>query len=297
MIIKSTVLGTSLSLFLLFLSQEAQSQDIIHRNNGKKIDSKIIEINSNEIKYKEYDNQDGPIYTLEKKFIDKIVYQNGKIEKYDKNFYDNEDKEWYLDNRKNAIKLNFLAPFMGYTEIGYEHNIKVGQAYELSLGIIGLGKSRYLDYYNNIKYEQRGAFISAGYKFSNMPSFFIFGKPRQKHLFHGTYIKPIVYVGSYSQNHFAYTNTGTSLERKNTTFGSLNIEFGKQWEFSNRILFDLYFGFGYGFDNKKMDFEDNGMFMPADYSFNYANTRAGSSPGFSTTFGAKIGYLFDWKKK
>lgn len=286
-----------LAIASIAISSEMKAQDIIHRNNGKKIESKIIEINSNEIKYKDFYNQDGPIYTLDKKFINQIVFQNGTIEKYDEKFYDKEDAEWYADNKKNALKLNFLSPFSGYTELGYEHNIKVGQAYELSLGIIGLGKSSYLDYYENIKYDQKGFFVSAGYKFSNMPSFFIFGKPRQKHLFHGSYIKPILYFGTYSENALITDNLTTSIQRRNTTFASLNIEFGKQWEFANRILFDIYIGGGYGIDNAKQNYIDNGVVLPADYSFNYANLRTGTSPGFSITYGAKIGYLFDWKKK
>lgn len=286
-----------LAIASIAISSEMKAQDIIHRNNGKKIESKIIEINSNEIKYKDFYNQDGPIYTLDKKFINQIVFQNGTIEKYDEKFYDKEDAEWYADNKKNALKLNFLSPFSGYTELGYEHNIKVGQAYELSLGIIGLGKSSYLDYYENIKYDQKGFFVSAGYKFSNMPSFFIFGKPRQKHLFHGSYIKPILYFGTYSENALITDNLTTSIQRRNTTFASLNIEFGKQWEFANRILFDVYIGGGYGIDNAKQNYIDNGVVLPADYSFNYANVRTGTSPGFSITYGAKIGYLFDWKKK
>lgn len=286
-----------LAIASIAISSEMKAQDIIHRNNGKKIESKIIEINSNEIKYKDFYNQDGPIYTLDKKFINQIVFQNGTIEKYDEKFYDKEDAEWYADNKKNALKLNFLSPFSGYTELGYEHNVKVGQAYELSLGIIGLGKSSYLDYYENIKYDQKGFFVSAGYKFSNMPSFFIFGKPRQKHLFHGSYIKPILYFGTYSENALITDNLTTSIQRRNTTFASLNIEFGKQWEFANRILFDIYIGGGYGIDNAKQNYIDNGVVLPADYSFNYANLRTGTSPGFSITYGAKIGYLFDWKKK
>jgi len=275
-------------------SIQSFSQDIIHRYNGEKIPSKVIEINTNEVKYKDFDNQDGPIYTIEKKFIKQIVYQNGKIEKYDKKHYDSEDAEWYHDNRKNALKFSFFGPFAGYSEISYERNIKVGQSYEISLGAIGLGKNEFLNKFENIRYDQRGVFVSGGYKFSNMPSFIFFGKPRQKHLFHGSYIKPIVYLGTYAENQYDYYNY--QVVRDNTIFGSLNIEFGKQWEFANRFVLDIFLGLGYGFDNKKSyDTDDRNRI--SDYSNNYAFMRSGTSPGLSISLGAKIGYLFDWVKK
>ena len=68
----------------------------------------------------------------------------------------------------------------------------------------------------------------------------------------------------------------------------MQIELGKQWVFGDEFLLDTYWGIGYGFDNKKSDGEyinDNSA------AFNYINARAGRSPGFSLTYGIKVGWL------
>ena len=47
------------------------AQDKIYRQNGKIVQAKIIEVGSGEIKYREFDNPDGPIYVLESDRIKK----------------------------------------------------------------------------------------------------------------------------------------------------------------------------------------------------------------------------------
>jgi hypothetical protein len=66
------------------------AQDKIYRQNGKIVEAKIIEIRASEIKYKEFNNPDGPIYVLETDRIKKIVYENGKEEKFEDNLKDPE---------------------------------------------------------------------------------------------------------------------------------------------------------------------------------------------------------------
>lgn len=56
------------------------AQDIITLKNGEDLKAKILEVLSNEIKYKRYDNMDGPIFTLRKSEILMITYQNGTRE-------------------------------------------------------------------------------------------------------------------------------------------------------------------------------------------------------------------------
>jgi hypothetical protein len=113
----------------------------------------------------------------------------------------------------------------------------------------------------------------------------------------GTYAKPILYVGHYKENQIIEKGTSTyEVGDQQVTFGALQIELGKQWIFSDKFLLDLYFGFGYGADNKKDAYQYNyGSGYYNDYdgtaAFNYANARAGKSPGFSTTFGLKFGFL------
>lgn len=71
-------------IYLLFatvlLSLSAMAQDIIVTNDARKIDGKVIEVSKSEIKYKTSDNPDGPLYVLETREINCIIYANGKVE-------------------------------------------------------------------------------------------------------------------------------------------------------------------------------------------------------------------------
>lgn len=69
------------------------------------MEAKIIEVGSGEIKYREFNNPNGPIYVLESDRIKKIVYENGTEEKFIDNL---KDPERYTGQLKNAIKINFF---------------------------------------------------------------------------------------------------------------------------------------------------------------------------------------------
>lgn len=56
------------------------AQDIITTREGKDIKAKVIEINSTEIKYLDYENLEGPTYVMDKSEVLIIRYQNGKNE-------------------------------------------------------------------------------------------------------------------------------------------------------------------------------------------------------------------------
>ena len=62
---------------LLFSSLFIKAQDTIVTRNGEKIISKLMEVNPTNVRYKRFDYQDGPLFTLEKQDIKFIVYANG----------------------------------------------------------------------------------------------------------------------------------------------------------------------------------------------------------------------------
>lgn len=57
-----------------------KAQDLITTRDGKDIHAKIIEVTPDEIKYKKFDNQDGPLFTMRKADVLIIRYQNGENE-------------------------------------------------------------------------------------------------------------------------------------------------------------------------------------------------------------------------
>jgi hypothetical protein len=269
----------------------SSAQDKIYRKNGEVLKVKVLEVSSSEIKYKIFGDNDGPVYVLEKDRIKKIEYENGRVEKPTVNL---KDPEQYADQLNKALKINFLSPLLGFTQISYEKSTGVGKSYELSFAVIGAGKNRLLDFYdyNSIRSERKNQFglaIGAGYKFSKLPDF-LFGRTRFTHLMQGAYAKPVVYLGNYSENRVAYKNNNQYVvERQNVTFGALEVELGKQWVFGDKFLIDIYTGLGWGADNKK---SDGDIFFDNDTeAYNYLNQRLGKSPGLSLNAGLKLGLL------
>lgn len=59
-------------------------QDIIKTTSSTEIKAIVLEINDSTVKYKKYDYQDGPTFTIQKSEIISIVYQNGTSDVFQK---------------------------------------------------------------------------------------------------------------------------------------------------------------------------------------------------------------------
>jgi hypothetical protein len=70
------------ALLILFYGAlvELNAQDILYTTSGAKLKSKILEINTDEIKYKSFSNSEGPTYVISKSEIIFIQYANGMSE-------------------------------------------------------------------------------------------------------------------------------------------------------------------------------------------------------------------------
>lgn len=60
------------------------AQDIIITKESRKIETKILEIDLEVVRYKNYSNQNGPTYVIKKSDIASIVYANGDVEVFNK---------------------------------------------------------------------------------------------------------------------------------------------------------------------------------------------------------------------
>lgn len=116
----------------------ANAQDVITKKNGEKVLTRVIEVGDQSIKYKRFDNQDGPLYTISKAEVSSIVYENGYTDNFSTFI---QDKLMYKD----------AQPGMTYSEIKKVYNPKeyikkVGDPYNPGLAgvcsflIPGLGQ-------------------------------------------------------------------------------------------------------------------------------------------------------------
>ena len=90
----------------IFTNSKLIAQDKITLLNGTEIISKLNEISDTEIKYKLFDNQNGPDRVLLKKDIFSIKYENGKIEVFNSGNLNSENP-----NANPGINLNDNSKF------------------------------------------------------------------------------------------------------------------------------------------------------------------------------------------
>lgn len=268
---------------LLLTGLSSFAQDKIIKKGGETLEVKILEVGPNEVKYKLFSEPDGPIFIMDKDRIVEVVFENGRVEKYISPL---KDEEFYVDQKKRAIKMNFISPLMGYTQLAYEQNLKPGRSYEVSVGIIGLGRNQELDYWDGTsqKEDQSGVFGSFGYKFIRVPDFTT-NNQKYGHILQGFYVKPELMIGHFSNNGYNYDSK--SIIKRKTTFGAVLVNIGKQWVFSDVFVIDLYGGVGYALKNRNQDNNDY---------FNYNGRLYGAITGsddadFALSGGFRIGFL------
>ena len=61
----------------------AAAQDIIQKHTGEKIEAVIVDISPGVIKYRKYDQQQGPVFSIAREQVAQIIYENGKIHTFD----------------------------------------------------------------------------------------------------------------------------------------------------------------------------------------------------------------------
>src|SRR5271166_2317949 len=72
-----------LSICITLTALSAYAQDKIYKKDGNEIDAKVKSVGEKTVTYKRFDNQDGPEYSILKKDITKIVYQNGSTDVFE----------------------------------------------------------------------------------------------------------------------------------------------------------------------------------------------------------------------
>lgn len=72
-------------LFCFITVLSLQAQDVITKRSGEKLEAKVLEITLNEIKYKAFNNLEGPLYTIPKQEVLLIHYANNTTETFELN--------------------------------------------------------------------------------------------------------------------------------------------------------------------------------------------------------------------
>lgn len=137
------------SSFFYYSIISIYGQDILYTVAGKKIPSKVLEINSNEIKYKDFTNIDGPTYVIYNSDVVLIQFTNGSTQIINSNansfspiktetivtkkIEENKKPNLYYMN-PNLLSINALALANGDIHLMFDRDFYNGK---LSLSILG----------------------------------------------------------------------------------------------------------------------------------------------------------------
>lgn len=96
------------------------AQDIVILKDGTSVDAKVIEVDDNSVRYKKFNNPDGPTYTAKKETISEIRYKNGSKEIFNQAKATSPDKNpnsvWWTKARET--KLGFWMDPLGFAQWG-----------------------------------------------------------------------------------------------------------------------------------------------------------------------------------
>ncbi len=261
-------------ILLLFLSFSAIAQDKIVKKSGNIIDCKVTEISADEVKYY-YSGNPKLIFGVDKALVEKVEFATGEVIKIESNSFKN--VEYYANQSTRALKINFLSPLNGSTELVYEQNVKPGKSWETSLGLIGLGVDA-------AEINPVGVYAKFAYKFFRDPDFYI-QKMHYAHILKGAYIAPEIafrYMkyDSYDYKSYYSYNYNQSKSRAESFGFALILKFGKQWVFDDSFLVDWYCGIGYGIGGDDGD------------ALNYGFVAGTDDMPIAITGGVRVGWVF-----
>lgn len=262
-----------LTILAVLYSISVFSQDKIFKKNNDIIECKVTELAAAEIKYY-YSGNPKLIFGIDKALVDRIEFGTGEIIKIEDNSFNN--PEYYANQGKHAIKINFLSPLLGSTELIYEQSIKPGKSWEVALGLIGLG-------IDPQEINPAGVFGKFAYKFTRNPDFYM-QKMHYSHILKGAYFAPeigIRYMKYDNYNYYYdYNYYNETTERKEKFSMAFMLKLGKQWIFDDALLLDIYGGIGYGFGGDDYDALSYGFLSGPD------------EMPIALTGGIRIGWVF-----
>lgn len=141
-------------------------------------------------------------------------------------------------SRTNAIKIDFMYPLFGCTELIFEQSARLGRSWELALGIVGLGN----DFKNH---NPSGIYGKFAYKIMLFPDSRM--NPQiYSQVLRGIYFAPEIGLRTVSYDTDDYQRSDDREKQSSVAF---TVKFGKQWIFYDSFVIDAYGGFGYGFNS------------------------------------------------
>jgi hypothetical protein len=272
-------------IFFLLLSLSVEAQDFI-RTKKDTIQAKVLEIGLDEIKYKDFNNLEGPVIVIAKTDVLEITYENGIKTRISPDPYD-VNQEVTIRHKTHSIKFEFFSPLTNDIAFGYESMLKVGTNLEVKIAVIGPGLAQ-----NNE--NASGFFFKGGVKFLKRPTFIQNGV-KYSHGLNGAYIKPELIFNTFSADRNYYSGYPYYVYQKaNVSFTNIcmDICFGKQYILGDSFTLDYYVGVGYGLHMSSYKSQSIYNYTDDGEDYQYSHLYFGKNFPFILTGGMTIGVLF-----
>jgi len=131
--------GFTIKIYLLMICSIATlsgySQDYIVKKNTDEIKCKVVEIEDTKVKYKNFDNLNGPIYSINKDEIFMIKYANGKKETFSETSTIKEEKKETTNTEKSENKVDKeIFDYKHFSGLGFTSYSQYHKLAELGSG-------------------------------------------------------------------------------------------------------------------------------------------------------------------
>lgn len=253
------------------------AQDLIIRTNNDTLRAKVLDLGPTKIKYRVGNTRNAPVMEIYKNEVKEIVFESGSRLVVVYNRYE-VPQDLFVEERKAAFKVDFLSSLFNHYTIGYERKWKNETNLEFKLGYIGPGISTAIR-------EGRGYLVKAGIKFV-WPEEQIMKGLRFTNAFNGKYLRPEIIFNQYSQADESYPN------RLYFTNAVINLCFGRQHVFRNKVMLDYYAGFGYGYQANNYRASSTYDRDAVDLNYVYSHIFLGRNLPLVVSGGMMIGFCF-----
>ena len=219
-------LKTCILTFCMAVSAVAvHAQDKIYKNDdGAVIEAKVTKVNDRAITYKRFNNQDGPDYTIAKKDVNRIVYQNGTTDVFGNETAKTGDQKGKKHDKYASVyspNIFSITPAAYTVSLdGTINDVGIGICYERLLdsrGRVGLNLPVMLAFssskdYNNYIYNYNGNTNSYGSytSFYFMPGIKFYPAPDREKVRYSIGASFFCILGN--EPYGVYDNTGAGLQ-------------------------------------------------------------------------------------
>lgn len=260
---------------LLLLCQHLNAQDIIIKSNNDSIRSTILEINTENIRFRYYNMKYGPVLQIHKNEVKEIIYENGSKLTILYNPYE-VSSDMMIKEKSRAIKVDILSPSLNHFVLGYEMKIRTAVNLEFKASLIATNLS------TSLKYSE-GYFIKGGVKFVKLTKSYMRGLKYVQPL-KGNYFKPEFIFNRYKrdEDHTFVTYTNYAL----------NLVFGRQDVINNFFVIDYFGGMGYSYQATDYESTASNNGTVGDFSYAYSHLFFGKRLPLILTGGVLIGFVY-----